>query len=144
MKQKARELSQMVVKNSKIVINEQITPSESNSEHCSKIDILPLQNTTDIPKDDQLSMLVNNEIANKSSTSKNASEKELTTNNETTKYFSKRKHNKNTNTKHKKLKIPYLVKCDVYQEEHIDELTSKKQDDYVLEKLFNKSGLLYN
>lgn len=147
MKEKARELSKMVVKNSKTIINQQTTPTESdtNSEHCTKIDILLLPNTTDIQKNDyQFSILVNNETANKSNTINNSSTKELTTDNEPTNYFLKRKSSKDINTKNKKPKIPYLVKYDVYQEEYIDDHTSKKQDDYVLEKLFNKSGMLYN
>lgn len=148
MKQKARELSKMIVQNSKTIINQHnstpVTPieSDSNNEHLTKIDILTLQNTVDISKNNnQLEMLVNNERTIKiSSDSKNSSETKLTAVNETSNYTFKRKHNKYVHTKHKKSKIPYLVKCDVYQEECVDNLTSKKQDDYVLEKLFNKSG----
>jgi len=147
MKQKARELSKMIGKNSKQVVNQQITPSElcTNNEHCTEADnINPSQNDTETFKNnDKPLTFANNESSNIPSCSKseikNISFKLIEAPNPS----SKRTKSKYLNSKHKKSKIPYLVKCDVYQEEHVDELTSKKQDDYVLEKLFNKSGRFY-
>jgi len=137
MKQKARELSKMIGQNSKTDINQQITPSEmcTNSEHCSNVNIIyPCQNDTEISKNnDKPFTFVSNESSNIPSCSK--SEMIIASN-----HAFKRKNSKYLNTKQKKPKIPYLVKCDIYREEHVDDLTSQKQDDYVLEKLFNKSG----
>lgn len=141
MKQKARELSKMIVQNTKSTINQQLAPSEScnNSEHCPKI-----ENTSLTIDNDQLSILMNNNSKDIiPHCSKISIEKELSDENTTTpNNLSKKRNSKDPHTKSKKSKIPYLVKCDVYQEEHVDHLTSKKQDDYVLEKLFNKSGKL--
>ncbi|XP_026820566.1 DNA excision repair protein ERCC-6-like [Rhopalosiphum maidis] len=138
MKQKARELSKMIGQNSKTDINQQITPSEmcTNSEHCSNVDIIyPCQDDTEISKNnDKPFTIVSNESLNIPSCSKSEMIK-------ASNHAFKRKNSKYLNTKQKKPKIPYLVKCDIYQEEHVDDLTSKKQDDYVLEKLFNKSGV---
>lgn len=144
MKQKARELSKLIGQNSKTVENEHATPPETftNNEHSIKFDI-DKQNEYEFPQnnDDKLSAFVNDESVNIPSCSNNLIEQ--ISSNTIPAPKSKRTHNKDLNIKHKKSKIPYLVKCDVYQEEHVDDLTSKKQDDYVLEKLFNKSGLLY-
>uniref|UniRef100_A0A2S2N6T6 DNA repair and recombination protein RAD54-like n=2 Tax=Schizaphis graminum TaxID=13262 RepID=A0A2S2N6T6_SCHGA len=138
MKQKARELSKMIGQNSKTDINQQITPSEmcTNNEHCSNVGIIyPFQNDTEISKNnDKPFTFVSNESSNIPSCSKSQMIK-------ASNQSFKRKNSKYLNTKQKKPKIPYLVKCDIYQEEHVDDLTSKKQDDYVLEKLFNKSGV---
>ncbi|XP_027841630.2 DNA excision repair protein ERCC-6-like isoform X1 [Aphis gossypii] len=135
MKQKARELSKMIGQNSKTVINQQITPLENNmctnSEHCSDVDII-CKNDIDTSKNNDKSVtFANNDSSSIPSCSKSPSSN----------HAFKRSNSKYLNTKHKKPKIPYLVKCDIYQEEHVDNLTSKKQDDYVLEKLFNKSGV---
>jgi len=144
MKQKARELSKMIGKNSKPAINQQITPSEicTNNEHCTEADIInPSQNDTETFKiNDKPFTFSNNESSNIPSCSKSPIKKISFEMIEAPNPSSKRKKCKYLNSKHKKSKIPYLVKCDVYQEEHVDDLTSKKQDDYVLEKLFNKSG----
>lgn len=138
MKQKAREISKMIGENSKTIINQEITPPEMcvNSRHNSKID-----NALSI--NDQISTLMNTEIENNPSNSKISIEKTLpeTIISLNEKKTSKRNHRKDLILKHKKSKIPYLVKCDIYQEELLDDLTSKKQDDYVLEKLFNRSGI---
>lgn len=147
MKQKARELSKMIGQNSKTVINQQIIPSEMciNSEHCTDADIInPSQNDTETFKNnDEPFAFVNNESSNIPSCSKSAMENTSLKIIEAPNFAFKRTKSKHLNSKHKKPKIPYLVKCDVYQEEHVDDLTSKKQDDYVLEKLFNKSGRFY-
>lgn len=137
MKQQAREISKMIGENSKNVTNQQITPLEIsvNREHSSEIDNISQTN-------DQISTLINTEIENSPSCSKISIEKTLPETVTSLNSISKRKHRrKDQSSKHKKSKIPYLVKCDVYQEEHLDDLTSKKQDDYVLEKLFNRSGI---
>lgn len=142
MKLKARELSKMIGQNSKTVANEHTTLPETltNNENATKIDIKPSQNKPEFSQnnDDKLSEFVNDESINIPSCSKSLIERispeTIPAPN------SKRTHSKDLNIKHKKPKIPYLVKCDIYQEEHVDDLTSKKQDDYVLEKLFNKSG----
>lgn len=145
MKQKARELSKMIGQNSKTVASEHTTPPETltNNEHATEIDIKPSQNEFEFSQnnDDTFSGLVDDESINIPSCSKSLMERIST---ETIPASnSKRTHSKDLNIKYKKPKIPYLVKCDVYQEEQVDNLTSKKQDDYVLEKLFNKSGQLY-
>lgn len=142
MKQKARELSKMIGQNFKSVANGHTTPPETltNNQHSIKIDIKPSQNDSESSQnnDDKLSVFVNDESVNTPSCSKTSLEK---ISSETIPApNSKRAHGIDLNIKHKKPKIPYLVKCDVYQEEHVDDITSKKQDDYVLEKLFNKSG----
>jgi len=138
MKQKARELSKMIGQNSKTVINQQITPPENNlctnSEHCFDVDII-CKNDTDTSKNNDKSVtFANNDSSSIPSCSKSPSSN----------HAFKRSNSKYLNIKHKKPKIPYLVKCDIYQEEHVDNLTSKKQDDYVLEKLFNKSGRFHS
>lgn len=136
MKQKAREISKMIGENSKTIINQQISPLEIsvNNRHSSEIDNI-------LPINEQLSTLMNTEIENSPSCSKISIEKTLPEVTTSLNSISKRKHKRDQSFKHKKSKIPYLVKCDVYQEEHLDDLTSKKQDDYVLEKLFNRSGI---
>lgn len=145
MKQKARKLSKMIGQNSKIAINQQILPLEmcNNSDQCSGTDVIyPCQNDTETSKNnDKPFTFVNNESSNITSCSKNAIENTLLELIEAPNPALKRTKSKYLYSKHKKPKIPYLVKCDVYQEEHLDDLTSKKQDDYVLEKLFNKSGI---
>lgn len=146
MKQKARELSKMIVKKSKTVTNQQITPSEicNNSEYCPENDKKPSQNDTGFLQNNyQHSTLMDNEDAHNSSCSKNTAEELSLDTTELANYSSLKKNSKHFKDKYKKPKIPYLVKCDVYQEEQVDSLTSKKQDDYVLEKLFNKSGIYY-
>jgi len=146
MKQKARELSKMIGQNSKTVINQQIAPIKmcTNSEHCTDVDINPSQNDTETFKNnDKPFTSTNNESSNIPSCSKSAIENTSFEMIEAPNPSSKRTKSKYLNSKHKKPKIPYLVKCDVYQEENVDDLTSKKQDDYVLEKLFNKSGRFY-
>lgn len=148
MKQKARALSKMVVENSKTpVTNQQKTPSEtcSNSEQiASRIDILPTNNETKFLQSNAHSTTLKNDAkADDPSCTKSPIEQLLNETISATNYSSKRTKNKDLNIKHKKPKIPYLVKCDIYKEEHVDELTSKKQDEYVLEKLFNKSGMFY-
>lgn len=147
MKQRARELSKIIVQNTKSTTNQQLAPSEScnNGEHCPKIEnasqIIDTENSHD---NDQLSVLMNNKSkdiiphCSRISIGKELSDENTTTPNN----LSKKRNSKDPHTKFKKSKIPYLVKSDVYQEEHVDHLTSKKQDDYVLEKLFNKSGKL--
>jgi len=147
MKQKARELSKMIGKNSKPVINPKLTPSEicTIDEHCTEADIInPSQNDTETFKnDDKPFTFANNESSNIPSCSKSAIKNISLEMIEPSNPPLKRTKCKYLKSKHKKSKIPYLVKCDVYQEEHVDDLTSKKQDDYVLEKLFNKSGRFY-
>lgn len=142
MKQKARELSKMIVEKSKTAINQQKTVVEScpMSKNDSEIDIVSEQNyTTFFPNNDSFSDTVNDEIMNIPSCSKSLTEMTIPENI----VSSEKTNNKHLNSKHTKHKIPYLVKCDIYQEEHVDDITSKKQDDYVLEKLFNKSGIFY-
>lgn len=139
MKQKARELSKMIGKNSKTDVNEDMTPPETlmNSENSN--DNKPSQKDTGFSEnnDDKPTTFVNDEGINIPSCSKSPVEK---TSSETIGApKSKRTHSKDLK---KKSKIPYLVKYDVYREEHVDDRTSKKQDEYVLEKLFNKSGLV--
>lgn len=145
MKQKAREISKMIGENSKTIINQHIAPLKTciNSGNCSKTDNIELENDSQLTQtNNQLSMLMNTEIESPSSScSKISIEKTLPETVTSLNYFSKRKNKKDINSKHKKSKIPYLVKSDVYQEEYLDDLTSKKQDDYVLEKLFNRSGM---
>jgi len=147
MKQKARELSKMIGQNSKTVTNQQIIPSEMciNSEQCTDTDIInPTQKDTETSKNnDKPFTFMNNESSNIPSCSKSAIENTSPEMIQAPNPAFKRTKSKYLHSKHKKLKIPYLVKCDVYQEEHFDDLTSKKQDDYVLEKLFNKSGRFY-
>lgn len=148
MKQKARELSKMVVKHSKTLITEQQTSlsetSSNNEQIASRIDIIPVKNETKLLQNNSHSTTLENyAIADDLSCTKNSIEQLLNETISTANYSSKRKKNNNFKIKHKKPKIPYLVKCDIYKEEHVDELTSKKQDEYVLEKLFNKSGMFY-
>ncbi|XP_025425310.1 DNA excision repair protein ERCC-6-like isoform X2 [Sipha flava] len=140
MKQKAKELSKIIVQKSKTAMNQQKTQLNSCpiNENISKIDIVSEQNDTkpfqnNYPCYDK----TNDEFMNIPSCSRSSTEVTLPEIN----ISSEKANNKHLNSKHKKHKIPYLVKCDIYQEEHVDELTSKKQDDYVLEKLFNKSGV---
>jgi hypothetical protein len=142
MKQKAKELSKIIVQKSKTAMNQQKTQLNSCpiNENISKIDIVSEQNDTkpfqnNYPCYDK----TNDEFMNIPSCSRSSTEVTLPEIN----ISSEKANNKHLNSKHKKHKIPYLVKCDIYQEEHVDELTSKKQDDYVLEKLFNKSGMFH-
>jgi len=139
MKRKARELSKMIVQRSKPIINQQPAPSDmcTGIEHGSKVeDRSPPQEDNELSQNnDELSTLTNAESASVPSCSKTLADTVISPNS-----TSKRKHNKGSSRKCKKLKIPYLVKSDVYQEENVDDLASQEQDDYVLEKLFNKSG----
>lgn len=142
MKQKARELSQMIAQKSKTAINQQKTllGSCSMTDNISKIDIVSEQNDNECSENNNIfSDIINDEIINIPSCSKSSTDKLLPE----TIVSPERTNNKHLNSKHKKPKIPYVVKCDIYQEEHVDDLTSQKQDDYILEKLFNKSGMLY-
>lgn len=147
MKQKARELSKMVVKNSKTVMNQQkTTETNSISENCANTDRVPSQYNSEFLNNDNLnlSISIDNDYGSIPSCSKSADADVLPKTIVMPNCHSKRKSSDiKLKTKHKKPKIPYLVKCDVYQEEHVDIQTSKKQDDYVLEKLFNKSGIMY-
>lgn len=148
MKQKAREISKMIGQHSKTVMNQQKTPTEicTDSEHCSEVDLKLCHNDTETSQNNhKLSTFVNKESSNIPSCSKSAIKNTSLEIIEIPKYASKRtnKHFNTKHKKHKKPKIPYLVKCDIYQEDNVDDLTSKKQDDYVLEKLFNKSGRFY-
>lgn len=135
MKQKARELSKMIVQKSKTAMNQQKTQLKSCpiNGNISKIDIVSDQN------DNSCSDIINEESMNIPSCSRSSTQ---ITSPEII-MSSEKANNKHLNSIHKKHKIPYLVKCDIYQEEHVDELTSKRQDNYVLEKLFNKSGMFY-
>lgn len=146
MKQKAKELSKMIAQNSKN-INQPLTQPEicTNNEICLKTNSLHSSNNMlpqNITNTNESSTVINKD--NVSIPSYNYNQTEVSP--KTTALSNcvpKRKNSRDLKTKHKKSKIPFLVKCDVYQEESVDEVTSKKQDDYVLEKLFNKSGIFY-
>lgn len=150
MKQKARELSKMIAQNSKN-INQPLTQPEicTNNEICFKTNSphssnnMQPQDIIEFEQNTNESLTVINKD-NVSIPSYNYNQTEVSS--KTTALSNcvpKRKNSRDLKTKHKKPKIPFLVKCDVYQEESVDEVTSKKQDDYVLEKLFNKSGIFY-
>lgn len=139
MKRKAQEISKIIVLNSKPTINQQIVPSDIGINHNSRVDNKSLQEN----KNKEFSTLMNTESANIPSCSKTSIVPNIVISSNST--ISKRKHSKGRkklSKKFKKLEIPYLVKSDIYQEENVDKFTSKKQDDYVLKKLFNKSGML--
>lgn len=151
MKQKARELSKMIAQNSKSINQPLLQPEIcTNSESCLKInsphspnDMLP-QNVIEFEQNtNEFSTVINKDNVSIPSCSDNQTEEASYKKTASLHYVSKRKNNRDSKTKHKKSKIPFLVKCDVYQEESVDEVSSKKQDDYVLEKLFNKSGIFY-
>lgn len=144
MKQKAKQLSNMIAQNSKS--NNQPTKNSEtciNNEDSATVDKTLSQNNINVSQNnDQFSSLLNSECSIPSYWNSQIEKKspKITV---SPNFVSKRKKSKEIKTKHKKSKIPFLVKHDVYQDENIDDHTSKKQDDYVLEKLFNKSGMLY-
>ncbi|XP_050540454.1 DNA excision repair protein ERCC-6-like [Daktulosphaira vitifoliae] len=136
MKRKARELSNRIVKKPKTTSNENICIFEEFSTNKNTLDtkksLLSYSNEDVDNKSSSVSMkeklnesFCNNgkEIVNEYSISSCSKEKHV--------------HLK----KHDNSKIPYLIKCDVYKVQNTNECLSKKQDDYVLEKLFNKTGL---
>lgn len=139
MKLKAKQLSNMIAQNSKST-NQLPENSCINNEDSSTINTTLSQNKNLAQNNDQFLSLSNSES---SIPSCSGVEKKSPESNESPHYVAKRKKSKDLKTKHKKSKIPFLVKHDVYQDENIDDQTSKKQDDYVLEKLFNKSGMYY-
>jgi len=145
MKQKARELSKMIIQSSKQIIEKQIASDECiHIKHNSTINNKSPQEDIEVSQNnDKISTLMNIESTNVPSCSKISIENTLPDTVLSPNSTSKKKHNKKLSTKLKKIKIPYLIKSGIYQEENVDDLTSKKQDDYVLEKLFNKSGIIY-
>lgn len=138
MRRKARELSKMIGQNSKTSGNQlEVTSCVGDDENGSLVNV-----------DRVSAVLANDHNSHVPSCSKSSTTEEGTLCSDTVtsplpanNHKSKRKTSDALNTNCKKSKIPYLVKCDVYREEHVDDVTSKKQDDYVLEKLFNKSGM---
>lgn len=151
MKQKARELSKIIAQNSKR-INQPLTQPEicTNNENCLKMNSSHSPNNM-LPKDiiefeqntNEFSTVINKDNVSIPSCNYNQTEEVSPKTTASLNCVLKRKNSRDLKTKHKKSKIPFLVKCDVYQEESVDEVISKKQDDYVLEKLFNKSGIFY-
>lgn len=148
MKQKARELSKMIAQNSKR-INKPLTQPEvfTDNESCLKINS-PHSPNNMLPQDiefeqntNEFSTAINKDNVSIPSCNYNQVEEVSPKTTTLLNCVPKRKNSRDLRTRHKKSKIPFLVKSDVYQEESIDEVTSKKQDDYVLEKLFNKSGI---
>lgn len=145
MKKKAKELSEKIAQKSKLINEPTQSEMYSKSEYCLNTDE-SLQKSSELVRDnDQLSSSVNNQKTSDLSGTSSSFENILpaTTAPSTSNYLTSSKKSKHSRTKLIKPEIPFLVKCDVYQDEHVDNSTSKKQDDYVLEKLFNKSGKLY-
>lgn len=145
MKKKAQELSKMIAQKSKTV-DQPLTQSETSSisEHSFNIDVISSQKNTDLRQNnDELFPLKKNANTSDLCCTSGFLENSLPeTTASTLNHSTPSKKTKDLRTKIKNSDIPFLVKCDNYQDEHVDSLTSKKQDDYVLEKLFNKSGKL--
>lgn len=137
MRRKARELSKMIGQNSNTCVGG--SPSGQNVSRVN-VDRLPAVLAND--KNPCIPSCSKSSAVEETSCSDTVTSPQVTTSpGEHVNLKSKRKSTEDLNANCKNAKIPYLVKCDVYREEHVDDLTSKKQDDYVLEKLFNKSGM---
>ncbi|XP_050419856.1 DNA excision repair protein ERCC-6-like [Adelges cooleyi] len=146
MKQKARELSNRIVQNSKTVTGNNLsvpletTTNSNNNTEATEESPSPLVSKVE----DNGNSSVTLDLSSVATCSKYVSQEEKETErNSSLTSCSKRKHSDSSDVlaKIKKTKIPYLVKCDVFQEQCADKSSSKKEDDYVLEKLFNKSGV---